>query len=500
MIKKETEEDELLKKIKEISDYKYALDESSILAITDHKGIIHHVNDNFCRISKYSREELLGKDHRIINSGYHPKSYIKSLWTTIARGKIWKGELKNRAKDGSAYWVDTTIVPFLNDDGKPYQYVAIRSDITERKRGEEELLKKIKEISDYKYALDESSIVAITNQKGIITHVNDNFCKISKYSREELIGKDHRIINSSHHPKEFIKDLWTTIANGKVWKGELKNKAKDGSAYWVDTTIVPFLNERGKPYQYVAIRSDISERKRGEERIAKILLDIEHQNTQLVDFCNIVSHNLRSPLINISMLIEFLETCDEEEERTKILSKLKPVVNHLNTIFDELVESLQIKQDSEIDLTPVDLMKTINTILMVFETQINQCNANVKVDLEETIVTYSQKYVDSILTNLVSNALKYKSPNRLLTLDVKTYYDDKGLVLSVADNGLGIDLNRHKNSMFKIRKVFHVHPDSRGFGLFITKTQVDAMGGEIWVDSLPDVGSTFYIRLNSNTI
>jgi len=500
MIKKETGEDELLKKIKEISDYKYALDESSILAITDQKGIIHHVNDNFCSISKYSREELLGKDHRIINSGYHPKSYIKNLWTTISHGKIWKGELKNRAKDGSAYWVDTTIVPFLNEYGKPYQYVAIRSDITERRRGEEELLKKIKEISDYKYALDESSIVAITNQKGIITHVNDNFCKISKYSREELIGKDHRIINSSHHPKEFIKDLWTTIANGKVWKGELKNKAKDGSAYWVDTTIVPFLNERGKPYQYVAIRSDISERKRGEERIAKILLDIEHQNTQLVDFCNIVSHNLRSPLINISMLIEFLETCDEEEERTKILSKLKPVVNHLNTIFDELVESLQIKQDSEIDLTPVDLMKTINTILMVFETQINQCNANVKVDLEETIVTYSQKYADSILTNLVSNALKYKSPNRLLTLDVKTYYDDKGLVLSVADNGLGIDLNRHKNSMFKIRKVFHVHPDSRGFGLFITKTQVDAMGGEIWVDSLPDVGSTFYIRLNSNTI
>ena len=104
------------------------------------------------------------------------------------------------------------------------------------------------------------------------------------------------------------------------------------------------------------------------------------------------------------------------------------------------------------------------------------------------------------MTNLVSNALKYKSPDRLLTLDVKTYYDDKGLVLSVADNGLGIDLNRHKNSMFKIRKVFHVHPDSRGFGLFITKTQVDAMGGEIWVESRPDEGSTFYIRFKTNAI
>lgn len=171
MSKKKGDEFELLKKIKEISDYKYALDESSIVAITDQKGIINHVNDNFCKISKYSREELLGKDHRIINSGYHKKEFIKNLWRTIAQGKIWKGELKNRAKDGTIYWVDTTIVPFLDSNGKPYQYVSIRYDITERKIAEEELLKKIKEISDYKYALDESSIVAITDQKGIITHV-----------------------------------------------------------------------------------------------------------------------------------------------------------------------------------------------------------------------------------------------------------------------------------------------------------------------------------------
>lgn len=150
-------------------------------------------------------------------------------------------------------------------------------DVTERKATEENLKQSLKELSDYKYALDESSIVAITNQKGIIKYVNENFCKISKYSLDELIGQDHKIVNSGYHSKEFIGDLWKTITNCKIWRGEIKNKAKDGTYYWVDTTIIPFINENGKPYQYLSIRRDITNRKEVEEKLIELNNQLEQR-------------------------------------------------------------------------------------------------------------------------------------------------------------------------------------------------------------------------------
>jgi PAS domain S-box-containing protein len=197
-------------------------------------------------------------------------------------------------------------------------YGQAQREIAVRERAEEELRNSLKGLADIEFALDQSTIVAMTDVKGKISYVNDKFCKISKYSREERIGEDHHIINSGYHPKGFIRELWRTIAQGKVWQGELKNRAKDGSIYWVDTTIVPFLNEEGKPSRYVAIRHDITSRKEAEEKIRLLneqleqrvrqrTAQLEEANKELESFSYSVSHDLRAPIRHISGFAQMLQ-------------------------------------------------------------------------------------------------------------------------------------------------------------------------------------------------
>ncbi|MCF8254403.1 MAG: PAS domain S-box protein [Bacteroidia bacterium] len=180
-----------------------------------------------------------------------------------------------------------------DNEGKVLRSIGYVKDITENKKVRELNTANLSELNFYKYALDKASIVAITNHKGVIIHVNDNFCKISKYSREELLGNDHRIVNSKFHKKEFFKDMWQTISSGKIWKGEIQNKDKYGQFYWVDTVIIPFLDELGTPQQYLSIRTDITSRKRSEEILLRSHETLEEKVLERTEQLTSVIENLK---------------------------------------------------------------------------------------------------------------------------------------------------------------------------------------------------------------
>jgi PAS domain S-box-containing protein len=254
-----------------LEQYKNTVDMSSIVSKTDKRGRITYVNEQFCKISGFSEDELLGKNHNLVRHPDMDSTTFKELWSTIKNKKEpWTGKVKNKKKDGGFYWVDTIINPIIDPSGNIIEFIAIRKDITEQVLIEEyfknelttsnhSLNQALKLSKQYELAINESNILSRANLKGTITYVNDKFCEITGYTREEVIGRYHNIVKHPDTPDSVFHELWKTIKNGETWKGILKNKAKDGKPYWVDTTIVPIKDQNNKIIEFMAIRHDLTE-------------------------------------------------------------------------------------------------------------------------------------------------------------------------------------------------------------------------------------------------
>jgi PAS domain S-box-containing protein len=367
---------------------------------------------------------------------------------------------------------------------------------------EEALKQSLKELADIKFALDESAIVAITDQRGVITSVNDKFCEISKYSREELLGEDHRIINSRYHPKEFIRNLWTTIAAGHVWRGEIRNRAKDGSHYWVDTTIVPFLNSEGKPYQYVAIRSDITVRKRLEAELVRAA-----QLSLIGELAANLAHEIKNPLAGIQGAVDILirRRVQDDPERT-VLEGVRHEIGRIDGTVRALLERARPRA---LQVAPTTLNEVVHHAVQLARDQaaISSLDGpNVYIEFEpatdELRFPLDAAQIEDAVLNLIINAVEAVEGEGRVTVRVRSRLagdadNNRGeAVIEVEDNGRGIskdDLPRIFNPFYTTTR------GGTGLGLPAARRIARAHGGQLDVCSTPGHGSTFTLRLPLST-
>jgi len=261
---------EILCKQKILNEYKDAVDDSSIVSKTDTKGIITFVNDRFCEISGYSRKELIGKPHNIVRHPDMPASIFKEIWETISSKKRWNGKVKNLKKDGSYYWVESTISPIVDYDGNIVEYISIRVDITELEYIKHELeesldisnknfLEAYKISQEYQKAIELTNIVIRVGVDEIITHVNDKFCEVLGYEKEEIIGKHYKMFKDFTFSDEDYIDAHKKLSSGEIWRGQVQTKAKNGKPLHFETTAVPIIDKRGNILEALIIRQDVTE-------------------------------------------------------------------------------------------------------------------------------------------------------------------------------------------------------------------------------------------------
>ena len=493
--------------------------QDGILILDADTGQVVDANPFMKDLLGYSQEEFLGRKLWEIGP-FKGSAASKIAFAELQlKDRIRYEALPLETKDGRRVEVEFISNAYLVDKKQLIQ-CNIR-DITERKRAEEELKASLKEVNDLKAALDEHAIVAMTNPQGKITYVNDKFCTISKYSREELLGQDHRIINSGYHSKQFIGELWTTIAHGNVWHGEIKNCAKDGSYYWVDTTIVPFLNEDGKPRQYVAIRADITERKRAEEeirslnaglerRVAERTIELQSAKEQAESadrmksaFLANMSHELRTPLNGIIGFSEFLidgKTGALTAKQTEYVTDIFNSGRHLLQLINDVLDLAKVEA-GKIDLHPetFSVGEAIKEVCSAIEpmAQRKRLAISVKVEPSADEVTLDKQKLKQVLFNLLSNAVKFTEDGGSVNI-IGDLYDETRLRLQVRDSGIGIKPEDLDKLFFEFRQldsgVARRHQGT-GLGLALTKRIVEFQNGTIEVESKPGKGSTFTVIL-----
>jgi PAS domain S-box-containing protein len=348
----------------------------------------------------------------------------------------------------------------------------------------------LRELQHLRYALDQSVIVATTDVQGRITSVNDKFCQISKYSREELMGQDHRILNSGFHGADYIRDLWRTIAQGHVWRGELRNRAKDGSIYWVATTIVPFLDADQKPWQYMAIRYDITDRKLHEQRLRD-----QAALASLGEMAAVVAHEVRNPLAGIRGGVQLIGSMmPPGEDGRSLIREIIERIDALNRVVEDLLAFARQRDPRPSSIALAILLSDLAGSLR-YDPAMEELVVTVTAD-EAATVEADLDQLRLVFTNLLMNAAQAMQGRGELSIDVTT--DPSGRsVVRIADRGPGIPVE-NRERIFE--PFFTTKSRGTGLGLPTSRRLIQLNGGLLDLLERPGGGTIAQVVFPSTAI
>ncbi|MBS1141528.1 MAG: sensor hybrid histidine kinase [Proteobacteria bacterium] len=496
---------------RELANQKFALDQHAIVSITNTAGTITYANDRFCAISGYSREELIGQNHRIVNSGIHPPDLFRDMWHTISLGKVWRGEICNRARDGHVYWVNATIVPLLDARGEPERYIAIRTEITDRKRMEAQLSEQLHLVEEL---IENIPLpVYLKDSSGRYVRLNRAFELFFQVSRESFIGRTlHDLLSpdEARQHAEMDAELFSTKGT-QVYEAQVHSR--DGAAHDTIYRKAVLTRRDGSVSGLLGIIVDITDRKQAEIEVLRAKEAAEAASRAKSDFLANMSHEIRTPMNGVIGMTDLaLETALTSEQR-EYLNIAKSSAESLLTIINDILDFSKIEAGKlQVEDIPFDLHRLIADTLKPLALRAHEKNLELLSELVRDVPRFVKgdpSRIRQVLVNLVGNAIKFTSQGEIaLQAELMQLQDGHAIIhFSVRDTGIGISADKQE----LIFDAFAQEDSSTtrkyggtGLGLSICRRLVELMGGTMWLHSQLGEGSTFHfsvqLQLSENTM
>lgn len=433
----------------------------------------------------------------------HPEDSIKmsiKLYSFIEqKTEKWQDQYRFRCADNSYKYVLDRGFLLKDEDGKAIRMIGAIQDITKQKEEEQRLKLLETVITQSKDSIIITEANSNNNALPKIIYVNPAFSIMSGYKPDEIIGKTPNLFKGPNSDKQEYKKLITALKNKEECLIETISYKKNKEEYWVRFSMIPIYNSENELSHWISIQRDVSEEKKQEKEKEQLIRELTQNNKDLKQFSYITSHNLRAPLSNLTGLLNLIEDIPiENQELKEILNGFNKSTHLLNETINDLVKVIIIKDNPSIQKEAVLLKEIFENVFNQLSFQIELYKPIIKLNFEKVSVLNTNKaYIESILLNLLTNAIKYKSENRKLKITINANEVDDTVYLIFKDNGIGIDLERNRDKVFGLYQRFHNYPDSKGLGLYLVKSQVETMGGTISIESEVNKGTTFTLTFKN---